>query len=809
MSDEEKNIFGNEPIENAGDSDYNLLMSSLQVSVSKHLLDEYFTAVWANSYYYKLIGYPKKEYEELFHNRPDLFYKYHHFEKELEIIRDASEQAVMSGKNSYSIINQMPTKSGNSTWVRVNTTFTDETVNGYRVAYTVITDINDIIQMQKMQTVTFNNISGFVAKYLIKDRFNIKLMDANDKFMEFFDTQGNNEDFKSLLLKNFDDNIDSMLPQFENVKSGKRVHFLAKLKNAEGKMLWMQVNGECIERIKGSPVYLLVFLDVTDLTDLREMKEKLEAQAQQLRDALQSAEKANNAKSEFLSRMSHEIRTPMNAIIGMTTIAATHLGDEARIEDCLSKISYSSKHLLEIINDILDMSKIEGGKLTLNRTSFSIRRLLESITGIIQPQAQAQGINFSEHIQNVIEEDFVGDSTRVSQIMLNILSNAIKFTQPGGKITFDIKQLQKKKNRIRFRFVISDTGRGMSREFLTKLYLPFEQESDKTGNNYSGTGLGMPITKNLVTLLGGTISVKSELGKGTTFTVELPFNLPDSKKESEKYPQFDALKILVCDNDRDTCQYTATLLDRFGIMAKWFLSGQETVNEINRVHEIGEDYDVCLIDLRMPDMDGVETSRQIRSIVGPDPLIIIITAYDYSEIQEDALKMGVNFFLPKPFFASSLYNTLLEATGKVSEITKVSNVSANYNFSGSRILFAEDNDINREIGVELLSQCGAEIDAVENGKLAFDKFMQNGKNHYDAILLDLQMPVMGGYETARKIRSSNSPEAGTIPIIAMTANAFDEDIALTLDAGMNEHISKPIDVQILYKTLSNYIKPKI
>lgn len=564
--------------------------------------------------------------------------------------------------------------------------------------------------------------------------------------------------------------------------------------------MWMQANGDCVDWIDGNPVYQIIYIDVTDVTELKEMQTKLEEQAQQLKDALAGARRANIAKRDFLSRMSHEIRTPMNAIIGMTTIAAAHIGEKERMEDCLIKINASSRHLLSLINDILDMSKIEDGKLSINHQPFYLQQIMESITTIIYPQAAAQGLEFKITVQGLMDEELIGDSMRASQILINLLSNAVKFTPENGKVHLEVKQLSSRGKRVRLGFTVSDTGRGMTREFLERIYEPFEQE-----NAAGGTGLGMPITKNLVNLLGGTISVKSKVNEGTVFVIELPFDL-SGEHLPLLYPSMGTLRVLVSDDDPDDCAYASLLLDKFGIKAKNVPNGHEAVEEIRKCYDMGECYDICLIDWKMSDLDGVETTRQIRSIVGMDTMIIILTAYDYSEIETAAREAGANLFLSKPLFASSLYNMLLNASELGQALPRPQGIGKSARLEGHLIFIAEDNELNLEIAEEILKMAGAEVKTARNGTEAVEWFLSPEGRMCDAILMDIQMPVMDGYEAAKEIRGSQCKNACSIPIIAMTANAFQEDVAAALEAGMDAHIAKPIDVEALYETLEKAFK---
>lgn len=545
---------------------------------------------------------------------------------------------------------------------------------------------------------------------------------------------------------------------------------------------------------------MIVFLTIYSNRVERKNIRVLTMRERELQDALFLAQKANNAKKDFLSHMSHEIRTPMNVIIGMTTIAGTHLNNQKRMEDCLSKIAFSSRHLLSLINDILDMSKIEEGKMTINHEPFRLQQLTESIISVIHSQTIGQGKKFKCDVEDVTQEIFVGDFMRVNQILLNLLSNAVKFTHEGGSIRLGIRQINRKNNRVYLQFDVSDTGIGMSEEFLERLFTPFEQADSKISQKYGGTGLGMAITHNLVEMLGGTIRVKSKPQEGTTFTVKLPFDLPQEAVERKKW-QLDTLKLLVVDDDEDACTHAGLLLKRMGIDAQWVKFGCEAVRIVLEAHDTGADYDVCIIDWQMPDLNGVEVTRQIRKKLGKDTLIIIISAYDWSEIEEEARKAGANAFISKPLFESTLYNVLLSVLASEPSGGKLAETESNICL-GKRILLVEDNELNQEIAAELLKGTGGQIECAGNGKEALERFLSSPLGYYDLILMDVQMPVMDGYSATRQIRSSSHPDAKTIPVVAMTANTFSEDVDASYEAGMNGHIPKPIEVKTLYQTIA-------
>lgn len=534
------------------------------------------------------------------------------------------------------------------------------------------------------------------------------------------------------------------------------------------------------------------------------INDELKRQQKILQDALLVAQKANDAKRDFLSRMSHEIRTPMNAIIGMSAVAFNYLDDKKRTADCLRKITFSSKHLLMLLNDVLDMSKIENGKLNIRQELFDLKNLVTSLADINYGIATAKGLAFEIVISGFKDELLLGDSMRVNQILLNLLSNAIKFTPKGGSVRLEIRMLRSASDKIWLRFIVKDSGIGMKKEFLEHLYEPFEQADNGIARKYGGTGLGMAITKNLVAIMDGTIEVESQEGAGTTFMVDLPFGV--SKVDKKTAAEMEEMRVLVVDDDNDTCEHAVVLLKGMGVNVDWALNGFEAIEKVRSACEDdGRCYDVCFIDWCMPELDGIETARRMRRYVGPDVLIIIISAYDWSGIEEQAKAAGVNAFIAKPFFASNLYNTLLTVSRKPKLGFSAVGNKETYDFGGKKVLLVEDNELNMEIASELLKFVNLQVEHAENGKVAVDIFRNSKEKEYALIFMDIQMPLMNGYDAARCIRSSEHPAAGTIPIIAMTANAFNDDVQAAFDAGMNGHLAKPIDVEVLYKTIARYI----
>ncbi len=529
---------------------------------------------------------------------------------------------------------------------------------------------------------------------------------------------------------------------------------------------------------------------------------ELEKKTQELTQALQDADAANRAKTTFLNSMSHDIRTPMNAIIGYTALTTAHLDNRERAEDYLSKIAQASNHLLSLINDVLDMSRIESGKVIINERPENLPEILQGLRNIIQSDVHGKRLELFIDTVDVTDENICCDKLRLNQILLNLTSNAIKFTPAGGTIAIRVTQKPAgSSGRGLYEFQVSDNGIGMSPEFAKTVFEPFTREQTSTVSGILGTGLGMAITKNIVDMMGGTIQVNSERGKGTVFTVNLEFRFSAAHKEMGQIAELKGLRGLVVDDDMVCCQSVSKMLRQIGMRAEWALSGREALARTTESVELADPFEVYIVDWSMPELSGIETVRKIRKIVGEESPIILMSAYDWADMEQDARQAGVTGFISKPLFASELHHTLEQNLGKSqAEVTAASAqtpLSEKELFSGRRILLAEDNELNREIAVEILKEMGCEVECAENGKEACDLLRSAKHGYYSLILMDIQMPVMDGYAATRAIRAMEDPALSHTPIIAMTANAFEEDREQAMSAGMNGHLAKPIEPEKL------------
>lgn len=536
-------------------------------------------------------------------------------------------------------------------------------------------------------------------------------------------------------------------------------------------------------------------------------KREVEAVALQKQIAV-AAQAANDAKSQFLSSISHDIRTPMNAIIGMTTIASTRLDDKERVKDCLNKIATSSRHLLGLINDVLDMSKIENGKFTINKEPVCLSDFMHDFISIIQPQVKAKHLELDLSILGIEDEIVITDSLRLHQIMQNIMSNAIKFTRENGKISLRMEQAPyDREGYSLYVFRFSDNGIGMSEEFQKVIFQPFERAATSTVSKTEGTGLGMSITKSIVVLMGGSISVTSRLNEGTTFTVSLPMQ-KEQQKECIATDLLKDLRCLIVDDDRDVCENTVLLLKEIGMHSEWVLNGADAVVYVESAHKRHLDYNAVILDWQMPDMDGIETARRIRNKVGDTLPIIILSAYDWTEIEDEAREVGITAFLAKPLFKSRLYETMRNTLMPTPDTQMEQNGLIAHDKASGRILLVEDNTLNAEIAQTLLTDYGVHVDVASDGNEALE-FFRADTNKYDIIFMDVQMPVMDGYHATAAIRdleSKNSKHSHTV-IIGMSANAFKEDVDKALACGMDDYITKPIDIKKLQNLLRKFCKP--
>ena len=539
--------------------------------------------------------------------------------------------------------------------------------------------------------------------------------------------------------------------------------------------------------------------------NITEQVQRQREQTQALQDALMQAQHANAAKTTFLSNMSHDIRTPMNAIIGFSTIAVSHIDNKNQVLDCLQKVLASSNHLLSLINDILDMSRIESGKVQIKEQECNISEIIHNLLNIIQPQVKAKQLEMFIDTYEVVNENVIADPLKLNQVFINLLSNAVKYTPAEGILSLRIIQ----KGTFRhgygnYQFIVKDNGIGMSEEFVKHIFEPFEREYTVTQSGIQGTGLGMAITKNIVEMMNGTISVESELGKGSTFTVELELKLQDAEQNTNRIKELEGLRAMVVDDDLNTCDSVCKMLKQLGMRPDWTTSGREAVFRAKSAFSEGDSYHTYIIDWQMSGLSGVETAKRIRNAIGNDAPIIILTAYDWADIEEEAKEAGVTAFCAKPLFMSDL-KTVLLAANNMAEKNETFPQWTMADFKGKRILLVEDNELNREIAEVILEEAGFLVDTAPDGTDAVAIIEKSEENYYDAVLMDVQMPVMNGYEATRTIRSLNRKDVKNLPIIAMTANALEDDKEAAFKSGMNAHIAKPIDMEIFISVLQKFL----
>ena len=599
------------------------------------------------------------------------------------------------------------------------------------------------------------------------------------------------QDIRALRALHPKDSPDHDKNFFEGIQCGEQSEWNADFAHQQtGERRWFHIVAMGSE-VAGRTKYILV---MSDRTADRKIN-------QALSEAVAAAEAASRAKSTFLSNMSHDIRTPMNAIIGFTTLAVSNIDNQERVKDYLTKTLSSSRHLLALINDILDMSRIESGKLQLEETEVNLPEMLHDIKTIVGGQVHAKQLELYMDALDVTDEDVYCDRTRMGQILLNLLSNAIKFTPAGGTVSVRVRQFAGNvRDCAQYEFRVRDNGIGMSPEFAQKIFEPFERERTSTVSRIQGTGLGMAITRNIVEMMGGTIKVQTEKNRGTEFIICLPLRVQTGTRREEKIAELAGLKALVVDDDFNTCDSVAKLLTRVGMRAEWTLSGREAVLRARQSIELGDPCRAYIIDWRLPDMNGIEVTRQIRSLNDDTP-IIILTAYDWSDIEGEAKAAGVTAFCSKPMFLSDLRDTLLTAIGHTQTEAQDILPGKNADFRGRHILLVEDNELNREIAVAILHEYGFLIDTAENGAVAVEKIRTSDPGRYDLVLMDVQMPVMDGYTATRRIRALKDPARAAVPIVAMTANVFEEERKQAFDCGMNGFLSKPIVVEELIDAL--------
>lgn len=693
-------------------------------------------------------------------------------------------------------------------------------VDGIEVIQAIFTDITEMtmllmaqqrermIENQFLRAATCTAYPLIMSINLTKNRFNCFIEEQKGIIEE---DAGNYEQlmthFAELVKPAFRDEYMRELSRENLLKKyseGKKENYIeVQITGNDGKEHWISLHVIYVDNNFNTDILAIRLVKVLD--DQR--TEKLR-QEQLLRDALSSATAANHAKSDFLSRMSHDIRTPMNAIIGMCTIGQLKINDTLRVMDCFRKIDDSSRYLLSLINDILDMSKIENGKMEIVRERFEFAEFFENLISIIYPQAEDKGITFEMYHKEPILKYYLGDTLRIKQILMNLLSNALKFTGSGGTVQLEVFEKKRTRESAYMCFIVRDTGVGMSEEFMNRIYQPFEQESKEAARNNVGSGLGLSIVNSMVQLMNGSIEVKSEKNAGTEFAVTIPLGIAKELQEDQEETDISDLmqgtRVLIVDDDKIVGEQAGIILSEIGGDPVWTSSGMEAVSIVREAADAGNPFEIAMIDWQMPDMNGIETTRRIRGIVGRDTTIIIISAYDWSTIEKEACAAGADYFISKPLFRSSIEKAITQIE-KSHEKFKSQGSEKPGCFTGQRVLLVEDNVLNREIAKSLLEINNISVDTAENGAEAVKMFRESEKDYYFAVLMDIRMPVMDGLEATMRIRKEPREDSGSIPILAMTANAFEEDKRMAYEAGVNGYLAKPLDIQVLLDELKLYL----
>ncbi|MEG0423098.1 MAG: response regulator [Erysipelotrichaceae bacterium] len=745
-------------------------------------------------------GFFEREY--LTHLDPDDLAKY-----KKRFNRKSLLKMYREGKTSITQESYVRFSSDTILWIQIELDMFQNPKNGEIEAYIYALDIND----KKMARAMVDAVVDIDYDYMALleadvNRYKIYSNTTNSTSMpplEATDYAQAVSDYAHAYLveEDIEKNIQDM--SVENIRkqlADKKVYTSYwRVKESNGEISRKKLQYSYLDRSRNK-----VLITRSDITNIYNEEQQMN---EALKNALLEAQQANKAKSEFLSRMSHEIRTPMNAIIGMSALAANFINDPNQVAQYLSKIGISARFLLSLINDILDMSRIESGKMMIRNDVIPFEDFINEINSIAYAQAEEKGVEYDAVLTSFTEEDYIGDATKLKQVIINIITNAIKFTDKGGRVQFIVHQEKIKQNEALMKFTINDTGVGINEEFLPRLFDSFAQGNEGNTTPYGGTGLGLAICKNLVDLMEGKISVNSIKGIGTEFVVEIKLGISETSKtkiDKQATLRYNHLKALIVDDDIIICQHTKAILMDMKIKAEYVVSGAKALEIIRKKWQSNMFFDIIFIDWKMPDMNGIETTREIRKIVGKDVTIVIMTAYDWAAIEMDAKNAGVDLLISKPLFKSTINSTLEQLYGDgVHEV--VEKIKKEYDFSGKRVLLVEDHILNIEVAKKLLNVKNLEVDVAENGLQAIETFAQKPDGYYDAILMDIRMPIMDGLTATKSIRQMRKSDAKSIPIIAMTANAFEEDIEATKDVGMNAHLAKPIEPALLYQTMQRFL----